>query len=59
MSDGKWYGCILGILIGILLIYMGLQETGQIFKETPFGIIVIIYYIVSGLFSYLKSNKTN
>ena len=39
MSDGKWYGCIFGILIGILLIYMGLQETGQISKKHLLGLL--------------------
>lgn len=52
LSKNKWWGCIFGILIGCLLIYMGTQETGQIIKETPFGIIMIIYYIVCGVASY-------
>lgn len=55
MSQNKWWGCIFGIVIGILLIYMGTQETGQIIKETPFGIIMCIYYIVCALVSYKKS----
>lgn len=54
MSQNKWWGCIFGIVIGILLIYMGTQETGQIIKETPFGIIMCIYYIVCALVSYKK-----
>ena len=52
MKDNKWWGCVLGIAIGILLIYMGNQETGQIIKETPFGIIMCIYYIVCAVISY-------
>ena len=54
MSQNKWWGSIFGIVIGILLIYMGTQETGQIIKETPFGIIMCIYYIVCALVSYKK-----
>lgn len=54
MSQNKWWGCIFGIVIGILLIYMGTQETGQIIKETPFGIIMCIYYIVCALVSNKK-----
>lgn len=52
MNKSKWWASILGILIGCLLIYMGTQETGQIIKETPFGIIMIIYYIICGGVSY-------
>lgn len=56
MENNKWWGCILGIAIGLLLIYMGTQETGQIIKETPFGITMCIYYIVCAFLSYRKSN---
>ena len=52
MYKNKWWGCLLGVLIGILLIYMGTRETGQIIKETPFGIIMCIYYIACAVFSY-------
>lgn len=33
MAKNKWWGCLFGILIGICLICMGMQETGQVFKE--------------------------
>ena len=52
LNRNKWWGSFLGILIGSLLIYMGTQETGQIIKETPFGIIMIVYYIICGVISY-------
>lgn len=55
MNRKKWWGSILGILIGILLIYMGNQETGQIIKETLFGIIMCIYYIICAVLSYRES----
>lgn len=54
MSINKWWGCIFGILIGILLIYMGSRETGQIITETLFGIVICIYYIVCALVSYKR-----
>ena len=54
MDKKKWWGSVLGILIGILLIYMGNQETGQIIKETLFGIIMCIYYIICALVSFKK-----
>lgn len=52
MNKNKWWGMYLGIIIGLLLIYVGTKETGQIIKETPFGIIICIYYIVCGIISY-------
>ena len=52
LNKNKWWGSIFGILIGCLLIYMWTQETGQIIKETPFGIIMIVYYIICGVISY-------
>ena len=52
MDKNKWWGCVPGILIGILLIYMGTKETGQIIKETPFGIAICIYYIMCAVISY-------
>ena len=54
MKNNKWWGSILGIAIGILLIYMGNQETGQVFSETPLGIIMCIYYIVCAVISYIE-----
>ena len=56
MNKNKWFGCFLGIIIGIILIYMGTQETGQIIKETPFGIILCLYYIVCGIITYKNSD---
>jgi hypothetical protein len=50
MSKEKWWGCFGGVAVGIVLIYMGLQETGQIIKEWPLGIILCVYYIVCGIF---------
>lgn len=58
MKTKKWRGSFLGILIGILLIYMGNQETGQIFKETILGIIICIYYVVCAVISYRERDIT-
>ncbi len=46
----KWWGCIFGIVSGVILIYMGFQETGQIFKEYILGIPPIIFYIMCGYY---------
>ena len=54
MNKNKWWGCVFGILIGVLLIYMGSRETGQIIKETPFGFLICIYYILCASITYKK-----
>ena len=51
MNQGKSWGCLLGILAGCHLIYMGAQEIGQIIKETPFGVVMVIYYLICGMIS--------
>ena len=56
MNKNKWWGCLGGIIIGLLLIYMGNQETGQIIKETPFGIIMCIYYIICAIICFRKGD---
>lgn len=48
MIQGKWWGCLPGIAVGILLINMGLEQTGQIIKETPIGAFVFAYYTALG-----------
>ena len=49
MSKKKWYGCIPGVLVGILLIWMSFQSTGQVIDiEMPLGIALILFYILSG-----------
>lgn len=52
MDNKKWWGSILG---GVL-IYMGTKDTGQIINEGIFGVVAIIYYIISGIICY-KINK--
>ena len=49
MSKKKWYGCIPGILVGVILIRMSFQSTGQVIDiEMPLGIVLILFYILSG-----------
>ncbi len=48
LCKNKWWGCLFGIIAGGILIYMGLQETGQIFKEYLIGAPLVIYYILCG-----------
>lgn len=52
-------GALFGILAGIILIVMGMRETGQIINETPFGIALVINYALSALYLTLKKKKTS
>ena len=52
MAKKKWFGCIPGILVGATLICMSFRYTGQIIDiEKPLGIVLILFYILSGLIS--------
>ena len=56
MGQKKWFGCLPGILVGILLIWMSFQSTGQVIDiEMPLGIALIMFYILSGVIS--RANK--
>ena len=49
MAQKKWFGCILGILVGIIVIWMSFQSTGQVNDiERPLGIALIAFYIFCG-----------
>ena len=50
LCKNKWWGCIFGVVVGVILVYMGLQETGQIFKEYLIGLPLIVFYIVCGIY---------
>jgi len=48
MLRGKWWGCLPGIAVGILLINMGLETTGQIINEAPIGAFLFAYWTALG-----------
>lgn len=49
LAQKKWFGCIPGILVGILLIWMSFQSTGQVIDiERPLGIALIAFCIFCG-----------
>ena len=55
MAKRKWFGCIPGVLVGILLIWMSFQSTGQVIDiERSMGIGLILFYIFCGLSSHKK-----
>ena len=57
LLDGKWNGCLIGIAIGFVFIYMSTQETGQALNvEFPFGIILCSYYAIVGYMTY-RANR--
>ena len=52
LAKKKWFGCIPGVLVGILLIWMSFQSTGQVIDiERPLGVSLILFYTMSGLIS--------
>lgn len=58
LGKNAFWGSPLGALPAIHLIYMGIQETGQIINEMPIGVVVLIFYITCGYFIY-RNNKTS
>lgn len=58
LSKSMSWGGLLGFIPGAYFIYLGMQETGQIFKETPLGVILLLYYTVCIIYCVCK-NKTN
>ena len=49
LANKKWLGCIPGILVGVILIWMSFQATGQVIDiEMPLGLALILFYILSG-----------
>jgi len=57
LSKNMFWGSLLGALPAIYIIYMGIQYTGQDINEMPIGIIVLIFYIISGGFVFYKNKK--
>ena len=55
LRKGKWWGCLFGIAMGAVLLYMGSQYTGQVIDiERPMGAVFLIYYAAMGLLCYKK-----
>lgn len=54
LSKAMFWGGLLGFIPGVCFIYMGTQETGQIFKETPLGVIILLYYAACMIYCVYK-----
>ena len=52
MYQNRWWGCLLGVAVGLVFVYMGTRETGQIINESPIGVLVCGYYLICGFISY-------
>lgn len=54
LSKSVFWGGLLGFIPGACFIYMGMKETGQIFKETPLGVFILLYYAVCMIYCVYK-----
>lgn len=53
-----FWGAVLGFLPGFHLMYMSTVDTGQIMNvEFPSGVIIVIYYLLCGIYIFLKFNR--
>ena len=57
LSKGLFWGGCIGVLPGIHMIYMGTVNTGQIFNESPVGVVVVIFYLLCGCVVFYKTRK--
>lgn len=58
LLKNKWYGCIGGLVVGGVLIYMSTQYTGQVIDvERPLGVILCVYYLICGIVVYKKTKR--
>lgn len=58
LTKNKWWGALLGLVVGIILLWTSSQYTGQhIDIERPIGIVLCLFYIISGAFSFVRTKK--
>lgn len=58
LSKTIFWGGLLGFIPGACFIAMGMQETGQIFKETWLGFIILLYYAICIIYCIYKKKHT-
>lgn len=55
LTKNKWWGSLFGVIVGVVLVWMSLQYTGQpIDIERPIGIGLCLFYITCGTISFLE-----
>lgn len=52
----KWWGCLLGVIPGVVFVVMGQFETGQLINEMPIGVALIVFYLVCGLLTVINNH---
>lgn len=58
LTKNKWWGAFLGLVVGIVLLWMGSQYSGQpIDIERPIGIVLCLFYIICGIVSFVQTKK--
>jgi len=58
LRKDKWWGCLFGVAMGVVLLYMGSQHTGQVIDiEGPMGWGFVIYYTAMGLVCAASNKK--
>ncbi|MGI6030779.1 MAG: hypothetical protein ACOX7F_04665 [Eubacteriales bacterium] len=55
LSKEHWWGCLPGLAVGVVLLYMSTQYTGQVLEiERPLGILLCVYYGLMGGWTYRR-----
>ena len=55
LSKDKWWGAVFGVVVGVVLIWMSFQYTGQAIDiERPLGIAICLFYVICGIFLFRK-----
>ncbi len=57
LATNKWFGCLLGIISGLMIIYSGMQEHGQLINERLIGIVICVYYVIMGYICLCSQKK--
>ncbi len=55
LSSDKWWGSIVGILVGVWLAVLDITTTGAVIRQWPIGFAVAVYFIVCGYLSFRKN----
>ena len=58
LTKNKWWGALLGLVVGIVLLWMSSQYSGQpIDIERPIGIALSLFYITCGTVLFARTKK--
>ena len=55
LTKYKWWGAVFGLSVGIVLLWMSSQYTGQTIDiERPVGIILCLFYMICGTVLFVR-----